>query len=564
MSSQIRYQWLMLLAAAAYVLAWLLPNHYPPWTSAYQEFTAFFAGLVLVLVVLLSRRIKMTPALLGFCLLASVPWLQYAAGLILSPGDAWIVSLFLLGFAAMLMVGYNLALQPGGRQYFAQLLAAMLIVGAVLSLWVALRQWLQFPSGAFWVIDMRPGGRPFANLGQPNSLATLLCLGLAGTLYLFERQLIGRFAASLLAAVLVFGVALTQSRTPWVAAIAVLAFWSWKAREVGLRFSVAALLGWIGCYVLILLALPGITDSLLLVTSDPLSRAGSFQRLDMWGQLWYAVRQGPIWGYGWGQVSVAQVSVAAAYPAPRLSTLYSHNVLLDMLLWNGPLLGGAIILGVAVWLWRIGWSARSLESLFALVAAGFVLVHAMLEYPLAYAFFFLPLGLLLGLAAAEQPHSREFHMPRWLLGVCWFLAVGLFAWFWKEYRVIEEYYRVSRMQEARILGARVGSVPEVVLLSEPREYIRFVHTPPVEGMSDLQLEWMRNVAYRRPGAFSLFRYALALGINDRPAEAYKQLEILRAQYGERTYTHALEELQRQEGKYPQLLAVRRGVSGADL
>lgn len=561
MSSAIRYQGLILLAAGAFVLAWLLPNHYPPWTSAYQEFTAFLAGLLLVLAVLLSGRVRLSPALLGFFLLASVPWLQYAGGLIFFPGDAWIVSLFLLGFAAMLMVGYNLALQLGGRQYLAQLLAAMLVVGAVLSLWVALRQWLQFPSGAFWVIDMRPGGRPFANLGQPNSLATLLCLGLAGTLYLFERQLLGRFAAGLLVAVLVFGVALTQSRTPWVAAIAVLAFWSWKARGGGLRLSVAALLGWIGFYVLVLLALPGITDYLLLATSDPLSRAGSFQRLDMWGQLWYAVRQGPIWGYGWGQVSVAQVSVAAAYPAPRLSTLYGHNVLLDLLLWNGPLLGGAIIMGVAVWLWRIGWSARSPESLFALVAVGFVLVHAMLEYPLAYAFFLLPLGLLLGLAAAEQPSKHEVHMPRWLLGVAWVLSVGLFAWFWKEYREIDEYYRVSRLQEARIVGAKVGSVPEVVLLSEPREYIRFVHTPAVEGMSDLQLEWMRQVAYRRPGAFSLFRYALALGINGRAGEAYQQLAIVRAQYGERTYLQALQEFHRKEADYPQLAAVRdRGIT----
>lgn len=563
MSSQVKYPALMSLAAGAFVVAWLLPNHYPPWTSAYQEFAACLAGLLLLLAALLSRLTRVTPAILGFFLLASVPLLQHAGGLIFFAGDAWIVSLYLLGFAVMLMVGYNLALQPASRAFLAQLLALALIAGAVLSLLLALRQWLQFPGGAFWTIDLPRGGRPYANLAQPNSLATLLCLGLAGTLYLFERHVLGRFAASFLTVFLLFGVGLTQSRTPWVAALAVLVFWAWKTHRVELRLTLRALMGWIGCYVLVLLALPHISDLLLLAVSDPLSRAGSSGRLDMWGQLWFAVQQGPIWGYGWGQVSVAQVSVAADYPAPRLSTLYSHNLLMDLLLWNGPLLGGAIISALALWLWRVGWSSRSLESVFALVAAGFVLVHAMLEYPLAYSFFLFPLGLLLGLAAAELPAARGFDLPPWPLGIALTLAVGLFAWFWSDYRVIEEYYRLSRFEEARIAGAEAGNIPEIALLSEPREYIRFVRTPAAEGMSDLQLDWMRKVAYRRPGAFSLFRYSLALGINGRPAEAYRQLQIVRAQYGDGTYLQALQEFQRKESEHPQLVAVRQIVKPDD-
>ncbi len=564
MHSKKTHQGLTLLAAGALIAAWLLPNHYPPWTSAYQEFSAFFAGLIVTLIMLLSRPTKITPAALGFLVLACIPLLQYWMGLIFFPGDAWIIFIFIFGFSLMLMAGYNLASQQASRQQLAQILATVLVIGAFLSLWVALRQWLQLPADSSWTIDSRPGGRPFGNLAQPNSLATLLCLGLAGVLYLYERYLLGRLTAGLLAILLIFGVGLTQSRTPWVAAVAVLIFWSWKTRVATLRFSAPALLGWICCYALVLLALPSISDSLLLATSDPLSRAGSLQRLNMWGQLWLAIQQGPFWGYGWGQVSVAQMSVAAAYPATHLTTLYSHNALLDILLWNGPWLGSVIILCLAAWLLRIGFSARSPETLFALVAAGFVLVHSMLEYPLAYAFFLLPLGLLLGLAASEHTPSREFHMPRWVLGVGWLLATGLFVWFWKEYRVIEEYYRVTRLQEARITGVKAGRIPEVILLTEPREYIRFVHTPVNEELSDLRLEWMRKVTYRRPGAFSLFRYALALGVNGHPIEAHKQLKIIRAQYGEKTYNHALAEIRRQEVKYPQLSTLRKRVSDAAL
>lgn len=546
-----------LLGGGAFIFAWLMPNHNPPWTSANQEFASFFAGLVLVLVILLFRLTRITPGIVGFFMLACIPPLQWWVGLIIFSGDAWITSVFLFGFALMVMVGYNLSLKSESRYFFSRVMAGVLIAGAVFSLWVAIRQWLQFPSGDFWVIDLPRGGRPYANLAQPNSLATLLCMGLAGTLYLFERHALGRFAAGLLASFLLFGVALTQSRTPWVLSIAVLGFWGWKAYGGRLRLSLLSLLGWIGLYVIYLLALPTITDSLLLISGDPLERAGNSERLTMWGQLLFAVIHGPLWGYGWGQVSVAQIEVAVVYPALGLTTLYSHNILLDLLVWNGPIIGGLIIFLISVWLLRIGWAVRTSEGLFALLAAGCVLVHAMLEYPLSYAFFLFPLGLLLGLAAVEVSSTRKFEMPVWLLGGFFLIAIGLFVWFWKEYRVLEEYYRVSRFEQARILGETPGEVPEVFLLSEPREYIRLVRMKSFEGMSETRLDWMRKVAYRRPGAFSLFRYALALGINGRPADAHEQLKIVRAQYGQRVYDQALDELKRQEDKYPQLAAVRK-------
>ncbi|WNF46148.1 Wzy polymerase domain-containing protein [Pseudomonas sp. SG20056] len=563
MRSKVKYQGLMLLACGVFVFAWLMPNHNPPWTSAYQEFASFFAGLMLLSVVVLSRQIKVTPAVVGFFMLASVPLLQWWVGVVFFSSDAWIISIFISGFALMLMVGYSLGLQSESRLFFARLLAATLIVGAVLSLWIALRQWLLFPSGSFWVIDLPRGGRPYANLAQPNSLATLLCMGLAGVLYLYERYIVGRFTAGLLAVCLLFGVTLTMSRTPWVASIAVLAFWCWKAYGGALRLSIVALLGWLGFYVLCLLVLPSIADALLLAESDPLARTGSSARLDIWWQLWQAVLQGPIWGYGWGQVGVAQVSVALEYPVPRLMTFYSHNILLDLLLWNGPILGGVIIFCVAVWLWRIGRSAASPESLFALVASGCVLVHAMLEYPLAYAFFLLPLGLLLGLAAAERRAVYELNAPVWLCGGVLVFSVSLLGWYWKEYRVIDEYYRVSRLEEAGIVGAVAGNVPNVVLLSQPREYIRLVREWPVAGMSGSQLDAMRKVSYRYPGALSLFRYAFALGINDRPSDAYEQLRVIRAQFGERVYLQALQEFQRKEAEYPQLAAVRLGLTNSE-
>jgi hypothetical protein len=544
----------LLFAVLVLLLAWLLPNHYFPWVVAYQEFASFIAGLLLIATTLLIKQLKLSPAMCGFFILACIPLLQQFAGLIYFAGDAWMAALYLLGFALMVLAGYNLSLQPAGLLYFAQLLAAALVMGAVLSMWIALRQWLLL-SGSIWVADLPPGGRPFANLAQPNSLATLLCMGLAGVLYFYEKRQIGRLAGGLLAVFLLFGVALTQSRTPWVAALAVTVFWGWKATLYKPRLALRGLLGWMGVYVLCIVALPQIAEWLHLSSSDPLARAQSLERWGMWVQFWQAIWQGPLWGYGWNQVSVAQVSVSLAYPVPIL-TEHSHNILLDLLLWNGPLLGGLIIVCIAAWLARLGWRARSTESLFALLAAGFVLVHGMLEFPLEYAFFLFPLGLLLGMVAAEQRPAREFELPRWLLGAVLVLGIGMFGWVWQEYRIIEEDHRLMRFEAARIGDLKAEQpAPDVLVLSQLREFIRFARTPATEHMNAEQLEWMRKVAHRYPHTFSLFRYALALGLNNQPAAARQQLLILQSLHGEKDYAEARQAWQTLQTKHPQLVWV---------
>ncbi|WP_025166956.1 PglL family O-oligosaccharyltransferase [Pseudomonas taeanensis] len=538
----------LFVSVSFFVLAWLLPNHAYPWSTAYQEFASFFACLLLMFVVLFTSKLKFSPALVSVFFLPLIPLLQQFAGVIYFAGDAWVAALYLGGFAMMLLVGYNLSLQSARRYFVVRLLAGAHVVGAVLSLWIALRQWLHI-STSLWEADLALGARPYANLAQANHLATLLCLGVVGVLYFYEKRRLGGISSGLLAVFLLFGVALTQSRTPWVAAVAVAGFWWWKSASCKLRLTLSVLLGWVGIYVLFVLVLPVIADVLLLTSSHPLARAQSMERLGLWGQFFHAIWQGPLWGYGWNQVSIAQVSVALAYPVSIVSQ-HSHNILLDLLLWNGPLLGGGIILGVAVWLLRLGWCARSTESLFVLLAVGVVLIHGMLEFPLEYAFFLFPLGLWLGVISAELRPEIEIEFSRWLLSAVFLLGVGLFFWTWKEYRVIEEDYQLMRFENARVGYLKAEQpAPDVIVLSQLREFIRFARTPATEHMSTDQLEWMRKISQRNPYPWSLFRYALALGLNSQPVAAREQLLVLRSLHGEKAYVEGSQVLQKQ---YPQL------------
>lgn len=543
---------LLVVSALFFLISYILPNHYFPWVVAYQEFSAFLAVFFLLGFTFFNRFRFFAPFYgLFFLLLAFFPLGYFFAGDIYFFGDAWVAMLYLLCFFVTLLLGYNFGADALLRKKLLYCLFVLLLVAAVISVWIALRQWLML-SGSIWVADMPFGNRPFANFAQPNNLATFLCMAIAAAWYFYERKILSRISASLLVLFLLFGVVLTQSRTPWIGAVVIALFWLWKSRTLPLRLSMHALLLWLGGYMALILSFSAIGDLLFLPTVGLLERAQALHRWPLWVQLWMAVLEGPLWGYGWNQVSIAQVAISQTYPVP-LMVEHSHNILLDLLIWNGPLLGGAIICAVAFWLACLGWRSRSLESIFCLIAVGVVLVHGMLELPLAYGFFLFPVGLLLGLVAGEQRSRRELLVPRWLVGAVLVASAAMFAWVWHEYRVIEEDHRLMRFESLQIGDLKAEqAAPEVLLLTQLREFIRFARTPATEGMSSERLEWMRKVAHRYPYRPSLLRYSLALALNGKAKQASDQLRVLQSLYGDSDYQDAVLAFASLEEKQPQL------------
>ena len=341
-------------AALSLLVSWLIPHHYTPWLTGYSEFAAFFAAFCASLL-LFNKPIIIPRAAVFIAVTALIPLLQWLFGLIYFGGDALIVSFYLLGFATMILVGYNLARDAELRDKVYPVMATLFITAAVLSTWIACRQWLYLVTvmdALEAAVPVNSGYRPFANFGQPNNLATLLCMAIASIWYLYETRRLGQVGSAVLLGFILFGVVLTQSRTPWVGAVFVSVWWLWKARSHGKRLSSAALLTWLGVYAAAVIFLPALTHALDLSGVDLAERAQSFERVALWKQFSLAVLHGPLWGYGWNQISVAQVAMSSIYPV-ALMTNSSHNLLLDLLVWNGPILGSIIILimvaGSCVW-----------------------------------------------------------------------------------------------------------------------------------------------------------------------------------------------------------------------
>lgn len=517
-----------LVFAAGLLVAWLLPNHYSPWTAFHADWVAAAALWVCAVVSIAQsgRSAPLSMPAIVVLAVASIPVAQAVAGLIEFRGDAWLAGLYLVGFAAAIHCGVENAKVAGHRSAIEPLAWAF-VIGAVTSAAIAVMQWLGFDSLGLLAAGLKPGGRPYGNLAQPNQLATLLVTGLVFALQLHGWRRIGGPALLMMAAMLLFGVVLTQSRSGWIE-LAVLAGWLLATRKrIAWRFHPAWVLVAGVVFVGMQLSLPRLTELLLLTPSarSIAEQTGAGVRPIHWMTVIDAIGRAPWGGYGWNQVAVGIAQVAAQHVPSTEMVEHSHNLVLDLFAWNGLPIGLAIVVGVILWVAGQVRRARDVDSALLLAAIVMPLVHSMFEFPLEYAYFLLPVGYFVGCLEAGRSADRPgLRVPRWAqMTVA--LAVGLMVvWVGKEYLEIEENHRELMYETARIGPDDAHPpAPDVILLTQLQAFLQFARIPARPGMSAEELEWMRKVGDRYGYPPVLFRYALASGLNHDAAEARRAL-----------------------------------------
>lgn len=546
----------LLFASLFLLLAWLLPSHFLPWVTAYQE---LLTGIAIVMslagLLLANDRYRLPFFALACLILATVPFLQFAGGLLSYAGDAWFGSIYIVALAASMVVGYNL---QNNSQFnlsidFASAFAWLLLVGALVSVGLAFSQWLGY-GDLYWVFPLPDGSRPSANLAQPNNLATLLGMGLAAVLYLFEQQKLKRGVAIILAVVILFGITLSQSRSPWLTALFIILFWAWQRRSIELRLTNTHMLLWLAVYVWMIFSLPLLAEFLGASSSSPVERAQQMTRLGLYEQFYNAILQSPWYGYGWGQGFSAQAAIALQYPHYEPS-YYAHNILLDLLIWNGPVLGGALIIAAAVWLFILLKQANNLTATFAWLALSFFIIHCMLEYPHAYLFLLVPAGVLLGiLQASVSGQVKSLPLPRWAIASSFLVASALVLVMWRDYQIFEvEHQQVLTEKHEIQIAISEQAISDVYMLTQMREYIYFVRSPLHVDYTAEQLSDLLTITKRFPNAFFLLKSAYILAINDRVDEAYELLLTLDELYPKERLEKSLNYLLEQSDKHTGLL-----------
>ena len=525
-----------LLASVLLGFAWLSPFHTYPWVTFSSELATFAAALAL-LALFLNRNIQIPKLQLYILPVVIVPLLQWSFGLVFDFSIALLSTVYLLGFWFMVVMGYNLSLQTDAREQLMQRTCWLLLIIASVTSLMAMVQWLGLESSLYGIMQLK-GNRPYANFGQPNNMATFLVMGLMGALYLYEKQKASVWLLASASLVILFAIALSQSRTSWVVCLFIFIYWIYKQFKQTPRLNILKLSLW--CCTFFVIAAWGVpvfthaiessTGTAVIEADSIVERASSgYLRFEIWTQMLLALKEQPWWGYGWNQTSVAQMTVFPLHPSHEWVTS-GHNVLLDILIWNGIPLGLLIIAYMAVWLLWLNKNAKDTISIIAMLMVSAILIHAMLEFPQRYAYFLLPMGFLLGLIQAQTPNLKGITLHKNVIRGCWVISLILLFMIWRDYKVYQENSQLlfkGQQPTAEIMGSS-----RILLLSQFQQRLVWIALKPTVSMSDQDLMQWSDMVKNKATPYNLKKYAQLLVYNQKMAEAEQQLFILQQLYGE--------------------------------
>lgn len=504
---------------------WLLPNHYKPWNTFHS--TAWIAGALLLIGcrVLATAKgpLRLPPTALFLLAVSLVPWLHHLLGLLPLTSDALLNSVYLVGVAFAYAAGSQWARTSPDEPF--DLLLGAAAAAAIVQVGIQMYQWMGYAQVMdlvdIWIVP-HAGSRPYGNLSQPNQLASLLLLGVAGTAWAWVRQAMRTPFAIVLAGVLLLGVALTESRTALVsltlatvvASVAPASRITTRTRRTVQLFYVFYLAAFFGLGALGQ-ALRAGDDMTLFGRETTVTRPVLFRMaID-------AANARPWLGWGWNKTNEGYLHVYPNHPA--LADAYveqSHNLALDLLVWNGwPL--GLLLIGASLWwLWTSVRSAANPRQVLGLCGLGALLMHAMLELPLHHGYFLWPFAMLAGAVAAHwESRGPALAVPRRFAAACLAalsVVTGVLVY---DYLVVEETFRELRFQLQRIGSGHDETPPDTLLLRDWRDFIVMMRERPTRGMPDETIDNWRDLLLYNTAPLPMRKLIGALEYNGRHEEA---------------------------------------------
>ncbi len=536
-ASSLLMGWLAVLTTASY----LVPNHFFPWISFHEEWLIALGFAPIM--AWAAWRCDKIPVFAKIALVAGfVPGFQWSVGLINYRGDAIMASLYCWGFALAIIAGAQWAGKNNSQSaknhsensvdllMLVPLWVALILAGIV-SVGICVHQWLDLQILAVFIADLPPNGRPFANLAQPNHLASLLLLGIAGVIFLFEAKKTNGASSIFITMVLIFGLVMTQSRTVLLAAVWLLAVFLLMKDQCNLRTPTRAILSAIVAFGLLTWLWPDINRWLLVSenTDSAATRIASDARIIYFRSAMDAILQKPLMGFGFQQINLAQRATEASYHATHNYFQSAHNLLLDLMLWAGVPISLTLVYLFLKSLKTIVVNASDGVTWAILVGVGFLLVHSMFEYPLYYSYFLLPAGFLFGSMSQREKYSLEI-LPSFMnrivvLPVVFFCGL-IFIQITLEYPQWEREWRNARFEILKFTKTEPAAPPSPAILDPIEDLLWFVRYPIDTGMSQIDLNRAKKVANRYSHTIVFFRYSQMAALNGRSEDASYYLRLL--------------------------------------
>ncbi|MBL8289301.1 MAG: O-antigen ligase C-terminal domain-containing protein [Rubrivivax sp.] len=354
------------------------------------------------------------------------------------PSSLALSALGLLAAAAVLAVAGAAARRDASRAKAAFVaFACAWVVAGVLNTTVGMVQvFAPDLADGQWIASTNLPGRAVGNLRQPNHLSSLLLWAVIAAVALAELGALSRRLVAALIAIFLFGVVLTASRTGVVSVI-LLAVWGALDRRLAPRMRLVLLaapvlyaLAWFGMAQWAAMSQRTFGGAVRMAEDVAAGADVTSARLAIWSHTLALVRESPWLGVGFGEFNYAWT--LTSFPdRPKAFFDHTHNLPLHLAVELGLPLAAAVMALLLLALWRAARAAWSLSAEGARgvsaegacdvkdegargvndegacgARAGVLMVlmiglHSLLEYPLWYAYFLLPIAWAWGYAAGR-------------------------------------------------------------------------------------------------------------------------------------------------------------------
>lgn len=477
--------WILILLGSLCLIPFVQPFHSAPVSSLFAEWQSFFVLWAAVIVACFHgnalRQSKLPNiSLAGLLLLlftAIQMWFQppeYSQQVLLP-------MCYFISLSAAIQLGYWLR-QRDLVERCVFWLAVVFVLGTAYTVAVQFVQLfcpdvLRMP----FMIPRLAGYNPYGNIGQTNHVATYLAIGWAAVHYLYSR---GRFSLRLylpFVFLLCAGIILTGQRSGFIYVVCLsLLFWRFpmKSEAAG---NLPRRSTWLCAMPIAYLALNYVMHAGLQYLGTEFTSAsqrlnsGWDERLKLMQIGWSLFQEHPLLGIGWGRL--APYEFLKADVLPTLPANHVHNIALQLLAETGIFCTVGVLSIVVLWLLRLFKFPASPEKQFVLGVVIVVGMHSMVEYPLWYAYFLLPLGLLAGMFETNSIHLKFPSMLTNAIvkGVSFVAVFVLFYSFFEAIYVTDMYARRETATYSRTLHAaelrEIAQMPSKFFLGPYVDYI---------------------------------------------------------------------------------------------
>jgi hypothetical protein len=445
--------------------------------------------------------------------------------------------------AVAVLAAYTLgrwSLQRGLLDAVMTAASAALITGGLISVGLQCLQVMGVQGLPGWLVTAHSQGytsQPYANVGQPNHLATYLALGVVAAIYLDTREW-SRAALRVVLLVLSAGIALSGSRMGLLMVLLL-------ALAPVLRRRLTAFtrdeLGWHVSVMLVMGYIAGLVGGRWAATSvvggqstmERVAEAAYGDRLTMWADAVRIAVSSPLTGVGVGEYAQAQYWIARETPE-LIGTPYAHNAVLQFAAEFG-LLAGFAFAGLCLW-WLLGdWRRRrnvpALICVWAMVTL--MAIHAMLEWSLWVLFVAILAGFLFALAEPSLRRVAALDLRPILAA----LGVAGLAWaplMWVDYNEVADAAWNLEFEASIGFGISKEMVEGLVTNSEATYFrpqsdrLVIRAAPPVrKPVSDRDLERTWRVLTRLPEERTIAVYVAGLALRGRVTDSLPHVERMR-------------------------------------